>query len=118
MTLIDWPGVARNALWIVGLSIVLAAWSYVTWDAGQRRARLRHAINWPLLQAPVAVGLLLFTASMAWSARALWERIVWVVLALAFAGQAILEWRAGSTEGWRSEGVARPAHKQDADAHE
>ena len=74
VTLIDWPGVARNALWILGLSIVLAAWSYVTWDAGQRRVRLRHALNWPLLQVPVALGLLLFAVSLCWGAQAPWER--------------------------------------------
>lgn len=102
MTLIDWPGVARNALWIVGLSIVLAAWSYVMWDAGQRRVRLRHAFDWPLLQAPVAVGLLLFAASLSWGAQALWERIVWAVLALAFAWQALAGWRIARKGGWRS----------------
>lgn len=102
MTLIDWPGVARNALWIIGLSIVLAAWSYTTWDAGRRDVRLRRAINWPLLQVPVALGLLLFSASLSWGSQALWERIVWAVLAVAFAWQLIAGWRAARTGGWRS----------------
>ena len=39
MNLIDWPALARNALWILGLSIVLAAWSYVSWLAARRKVR-------------------------------------------------------------------------------
>ncbi len=86
----------------MGLSIVLAAWSYVVWDAGQRRVRLRQALNWPLLQAPVAAGLLLFAASLSWGAGALWERVVWVVLAVAFAWQLVAAYRVARAGGWRS----------------
>lgn len=103
MSLIDWAGVARNALWILGLSIVLAAWSYVTWDAGQRRVRLRRAVTWPLLHVPVTAGLLLFSISLCWGARALWERIAWAALALAFVWQMVMGWRAAHSGGWRPE---------------
>lgn len=102
MGLIDWPGVARNALWILGLSIVLAAWSYVWWDAGQRQVRRRHALDWPLLQVPVSLGFLLFASSLCWGAQAVWARVAWAALGLAFAWQTIAGWRAARTNGWRS----------------
>lgn len=102
MQLIDWPGVVRNALWILGLSIVLAAWSYVWWDAGQRRVRWRHAFNWPLLHVPVSLGFLIFVISLCWSGRTIWERVAWAILALAFAWQAVGGWRAARRNGWRS----------------
>lgn len=103
MALIDWSGVARNALWIFGLSIVLAAWSYVAWDAGQRRVRLRRASGWPLLQGPLAAGLLLFSASLCWGARTVWERATWAILAAAFAWQLFAAWRTARRDGWRAE---------------
>ncbi len=102
MILIDWPGVARNALWILGLSIALAAWSYVMWDAGRRRMRLRQAFAWPLMQVSVAAGLLLFAISLSWGALTLWERVAWAVLAVAFAWQMIAGWRAARVGGWRT----------------
>ena len=52
MNLIDWPALARNALWILGLSIVLAAWSYVSWLAAQRKVRTGRATGWPVFEVP------------------------------------------------------------------
>lgn len=93
MQLIDWVGVARNGLWILGLSIALAAFSYTVWLAPQRRTSLRRALNWGGFSVPFALGLLLFAAGLAWGATAAWERVAWIVLAVAFAWQAVAGWR-------------------------
>ena len=61
MTMIDWPSLARHALWILGLSIVLAAWSYVSWLAAQRKVRTWRATGWPAFEVPAAAGLMYFS---------------------------------------------------------
>jgi len=115
MDLIDWPGVARNALWILGLSIVLAAWSYTSWWASMRRIKMRHALGLPRFQAPFAVGLILFCASLAWSSTRWWERGLWIVLGVAFLWQAMAGWREAARHGWDSSPDSRPHGAADDD---
>jgi hypothetical protein len=100
MALIDWPSLARNALWIVGLSVVLAAWSYTSWLAARREVRLRQAIGWPAFEAVTSAGLALFSASLAWGATRSWERLLWIVLAALFLGEVLLGWRTAAGHGW------------------
>lgn len=88
--LIDWLGVARNALWILGLSIVLAALSYAAWWAGVSRYGLRRALGRAAFQVPFNFGLLLFSVSLAWGSDRLWERLAWIALSVAFAWQIAL----------------------------
>jgi len=105
MDLIDWPALIRNALWILGLSIVLATWSYVSWLAARHRERVWRAMNWPAFEVPSSAGLALFAASLAWGATRPWERVVWIVLGLLFLGQIVLGCRAAARRGWRDENV-------------
>jgi len=100
MDLIDWPFVARNALWILGLSIALAAWSYTSWWAAGRRVRTRRALGLPLFQIPFSAGLTIFSASLAWGATRWWERVLWILLGLAFVWQTVVHWRWAATRGW------------------
>lgn len=115
MDLIDWPGVARNALWILGLSIVLAAWSYASWWASMRRIKMRHALGLPLFQTPFAVGLILFCASLAWSSARWWERGLWIVLGVAFVWQAVTGWRAAARHGRDSSSESQTEDAADSD---
>jgi hypothetical protein len=100
MVLIDWPSLVRNALWLLGLSVALAAWSYTSWLAAQRGVRLRQAIGWPAFEVATSAGLALFSASLAWGASRSWERLLWIVLAVFFLGQVLLGWRAAAGRGW------------------
>jgi hypothetical protein len=100
MDLIDWLGVARNALWILGLSIVLAAWSHLRWWAMSRQIKLRRAWEWPRFQAPFSAGLILFCISLAWSAARWWERGLWIALGAAFIWQLVIAWRLAARYGW------------------
>lgn len=93
MALIDWAGVARNALWILGLSVVLAAWSYASWQAGARQIGIRRALEGAAFQVPFSLGLLLFSVGLAWGATRTWERIAWLALTVAFAWQGIVALR-------------------------
>ena len=115
MDLIDWPGVARNALWILGLSIVLGAWSYTSWWASMRRIKMRHALGLPRFQVPFAVGLILFCASLAWSSTRWWERGLWIVLGLAFLWQVVAGWRVAARHGWDYSPDNQPRGAADSD---
>ncbi len=90
MDLIDWPGVIRNALWIVGLSVALAAFSYISWWGAAQGLRLRQSLELPLFQIPFSAGMSLFCASLAWGATRWWERGLWIVLGLSFVWQIIV----------------------------
>ncbi len=114
MELIDWPGVARNALWIVGLSIVVAAWSHARWWAAMRGVKLRHMLEWPRVQAPVSAGFVLFCISLAWSAGRGWERGLWILLGISFAWQWLSAWRLAARVGWDAPAEARPAEQSAA----
>lgn len=103
MTAIDWAALARNALWIVGLSVVMAAWSYTSWLAARRGVRWRRALGWPGFEAAAAIGFALFSAGLAWSASRSWERLLWIVLALLFLGQIAAGWRTAARQGWLGE---------------
>ena len=99
--MIDWPYVARNALWILGLSIALAGASYAGWwaagnnDAGQRarrRERWRALWSLPVFTQPFAAGMTLFCASLAWGGTRWWETALWALLGIAFAVQFVQAW--------------------------
>lgn len=94
MDLIDWPQVARGALWIVGLSIALAAGSYTWWWASANNQRLADALARPSFVIPFSSGLLIFSASLAWGAERWWERALWAVLAVLFGCQMTAARRA------------------------
>ncbi len=94
MDLIDWVGVAKNALWILGLAIMLAAFSYADWWAATNHARLRTVLGAPIFQTPFNLGLTLFAAGLASTSRTWWEIGAWIVLGLLFAWQTIASWRS------------------------
>jgi hypothetical protein len=92
---IDWRSLARGVLWILGLSVSLAALSHVRWAAKRAGVPLRIAIGWDSFLAPFFAGLALFAAGMMWGASHLWEVLAWAALALLFAWQALLAFRDG-----------------------
>jgi hypothetical protein len=100
--MIDWVYVARNALWILGLSIALAALSYAGWWAAENdgagpRVRWRALWGLPVLTRPFAAGMTLFCASLAWGSTRWWETVLWALLGLAFVAQFIQAWWAPHT---------------------
>ena len=94
--LIDWRLVGFAALWITGLSVVLAALSFADYTASQEGWRTRAVLGRPVYQLALDVGLLLFCLGLAGSARAAWELLLWVALAMVFAYQGWAAWRQRS----------------------
>lgn len=94
--MIDWWLVGRNAIWIVGAAIVLAAWSYYHWLAATGvtpRAEVFQRRGWVLSSG---IGGSLFCIGFATSGR-WWEVIAWALLALFALARA---WRGLHSIRW------------------
>ena len=98
MDLIDWPALARNALWIVGLSVALAALSYSSWWASLHNCPFRRALDRPSFVGSFSAGMLLFSVSLAWGGTRGWDRVLWVACALAFGWQMVAAVRAAGRD--------------------
>lgn len=87
--MIDWWGVASNAIWILGLAVLLATASYRSWAgrtpsaSGRSAGRIDSAAFYNL-------GLLLFAGGMLATSDAWWERAGWVVVLLLIIGPGLL----------------------------
>lgn len=95
MDLINWADLARNALWILGLSVAFAAASHASWHASARGERLRAQLGDPAFLIPVSAGLLLVTVSLAWGATLVWERWLWVASCAGFFWHILMLRRQG-----------------------
>lgn len=91
MRMIDWYSVGFGALWILGMGIVTAALSFANYMASQQKRRFRQALEMPAYRIMIDLGLVFFCLGWAGNLSAIWERILWAVLALMFAAQA---WQA------------------------
>ncbi len=101
--MIDWAGVGTNALWIIGLSVIVAAFSHARWLARERGVRFRALLGTPARQAALDLGLALVSAGLFFSARSTWERLCWGAFTLLYTALGWAEWRR------RSPGT-NPAH--------
>ena len=88
--MIDVWGVVANSLWVLGLSVLLAALSWSSWAASEEKVRFRAVLRRPGIQRVIDAGLLLFCAGLAATARTWWERILWGTLAVAWGVNAWL----------------------------
>jgi drug/metabolite transporter (DMT)-like permease len=93
LDLIDWRLVGFSALWLGGLSVILAAFSFGDYTASQRRLRTRAVLAWPGYQAAFNGGLVLFCLGLMGSAFVWWQQALWAVLAVAFGYQTWAAWR-------------------------
>ncbi len=91
--MIDWWGVFYNALWVMGLAVGLAALSMAVYRVRVTDVSLRRELNGPAFQLPFTLGMTLFCLGLLLAARSGWERVLWGLLALFFAGQGIALWR-------------------------
>lgn len=93
--MIDWLGVFNNALWIIGLAVVLAAVSYADWQRrlSTEKRSLAQALAAPTFQISWSIGLLLFCVGLALTSRVWWQMALWALLALAFLYLGVDAWR-------------------------
>ncbi len=83
--MIDWWNIVTHSLWIAGLSLSLAVFSYADWRAARHDAGLRAAMRDSLDSPAFLAGLVLGCLGAGLSVRRWWERLAWLALACAFA---------------------------------
>lgn len=92
--MIDWAGVLANALWVLGLAVVLAVASHAFYRAQTAGATFRMVLTRPRFAAVAFSGLALTTAGLALtSAGSIWEALVLWVLAVLCSAQAAIAFR-------------------------
>jgi hypothetical protein len=85
--MIDWVSVGFSALWILGLGLVTAALSFAYYLASQQKRRFMQVLEMTAYRIIIYLGLVFFSLGWAGGVSAVWERLVWAILALIFAVQ-------------------------------
>ena len=86
---IDWLQVLANAIWMLGLAILLSGFSYASYQAAGAKRSLRRQLQMPGFNLVSSLGLFLFCIGLAATdSQSWWKSVVWSLLALAFAWQA------------------------------
>ena len=94
LDLIDWRMVAFGSLWIAGLALVLTAIGFADHEANRQGLRTRDVLRRAGYQTAANAGLALFCLGLLGSAKAWWERAIWILLALSFSYSTWRSWRA------------------------
>ena len=82
--MIDWVYVGLSALWIGGLSLLLAAVSMAAFTASEHKQRLGQVLARSGFRLALDASMLLLCAGLAGLAVSLWEKLLWALLGLAF----------------------------------
>ena len=93
--MIDWPHLFFNALWILALAILLAVFSYASWQASLQQAGWREQLSTPGAIILLNLSGLLFCAGLAGSAGPPWQTVIWALLAVFFAVGLLLAVKRG-----------------------
>lgn len=85
--MINWPSLVFNGLWVAGLVVMLATWSYADWLAHFQEVRTRQLLASPSFQGFFFLGLSLVTLGLFCLGRGWLERLLWAALTLLYAWQ-------------------------------
>ncbi len=98
--MIDWWGLAHNALWVVGLAVILAACSTASYGSQRTGVRLRQELGGPGFQMLFDAGMALVCLGLLFSSRTWWQQALWGLLAAVYTSQvAWLKWRRARLDG-------------------
>ena len=95
--MIDVWDVVRNSLWILGLSVLLATWSWARYAAYQERMKTRDKLGELKYVLALDAGLLLFVAGMAATEGRWWARILWIALGIVVIVHAVANARLSNS---------------------
>ncbi len=76
--MINWLSILINSFWILGLAILLAAFSYHYWQASLKNQQLRVQLNQASFLRSFWFGLTLISIGLAGTSATTWETIIWV----------------------------------------
>jgi hypothetical protein len=89
---IDWYSVLFNAFWILGLAVIVAAFSYHHWEARQNQRRLKEQLNQPDFLRMFWFGFILICMGLAGTSEQLWEMVVWGIFTVIGIINVIRNW--------------------------
>ena len=84
LDLIDWRMLAFSSLWIFGLALILTVLGFAYYHAQRRKRGLSAELRRYNHQVVINGALVLFCLGMLGSTSPWWERVLWLLLALAF----------------------------------
>jgi hypothetical protein len=90
MTSAEAWGIVTNGLWVVGLAILLATWSYGRWSAQNAHIKTRVKLQELRYALVLDLGLVLFIIGMAATESRQWAQVIWALLGLVVVGHAAL----------------------------
>ncbi len=102
--MIDLSVLLGNSLWVLGLTVLLATFSWASWVAQREGARFREVCARSPGRRWTCVGLALFCAGAAATGRSWWEQVLWTLLAAAWAvgaSSGIAFWLFGARKSGR-----------------
>lgn len=73
--------IAAHALWIFGLAVLLASWSFGYYEAQQTGEPVLSFLLKPNYDLAITAGLVLFFAGLAGADGRIWAKIIWGILA-------------------------------------
>lgn len=88
--MIDWISLAANSLWILGLALALATFSYASWGASFYKKRFRDSLTEPGAVISFSISGVLFCAGLAATSDSTLEIVLWAILGVLFLVQTIL----------------------------
>ena len=81
--MIDLWGVVSNFLWILGLAVLLATWSYAHYEARMSHQKVGEKLDELTYALSLDGGLLLFCAGLAATEHRWWARMIWIGMGIA-----------------------------------
>ena len=90
--------VLTNGLWIVGLAVLLAAFSYHYDEARRAERPLKRQLQRRSFVRAGWTGVTLIGAGLAATSQAVWEAVIWILFTLYALYNAVRIWRMGPEE--------------------
>ena len=87
-SVINWINVLFNGIWILGLSIILAAFSYQYWLANELKSPVRAQLQTQAFQRAYWISLVLVGIGLTGTSNTWWEAVIWITFTLIGAYQA------------------------------
>jgi hypothetical protein len=78
--------IAAHALWIFGLAVLLAVWSFGYYEGQQSGESVLKILSQPNYDLAVIIGLVLFFAGLVGADGRIWAKIIWGVFIVAVIG--------------------------------
>jgi hypothetical protein len=89
--MIDWYNLLMNSFWIFACALALATLSYASWQASLTGEKFWKQLAQPGYQSSFNLAGLLFCVGLAGTSEIIWQRVLWLLLAVGFAVQLGVE---------------------------